>query len=130
MDNWSAPGSDAKRRRSNRVILSIPVTVSGDGAKGSFSEEARTLVINVHGALVALQAKLANGQQVKLKSPTSPKEELCKVVFVGPTVQGKTQFGIEFLEPVPDFWRVAFPPENWSPALLDEGERPVKTSKS
>jgi hypothetical protein len=77
-------------------------------------------------------AKVSQGQQVELKSASNPETQSCKIVYIGPTVQGQTQVGVEFTKPAPHFWHVAFPPENWTP-VADEGERaakgPVKASK-
>jgi hypothetical protein len=126
MNTWSTAGPDANRRRSQRVILSVPVSVSGTGPKGKFTEETKTLVVNAHGALVTLAAKLTQGQQLELKSASNPEAQSCKVVYIGPTVQGKTQVGVEFLKPAPHFWHVAFPPENWTPVPEDweKGAKP------
>lgn len=142
MGTWSTSGPDSNRRRSQRVILSVPVTVSGTGAKGKFSEDTKTLVVNAHGALITLAAKVSQGQQLELKTASNPEPQTCKVVYIGPTVQTQTQVGLEFTKPAPHFWHVAFPPENWTP-VAEEGERagaakapvkapvtaPVKTSK-
>jgi hypothetical protein len=122
------------------VILSVPVTISGQGAKGSFTEQTKTLVVNAHGALITLVAKVSQGQQMELKSVSNPEVQTCKVVYIGPAVQGQTQVGVEFTRPAPHFWHVAFPPENWTP-VSDEGAAakpgakpaapaPVKASKS
>ena len=108
------------------------MSVSGESPKGKFSEETKTLVVNAHGALLTLAAKVSQGQQLELKSVTNPEPQTCKVVYIGPAVQGQTQVGVEFMKPAPLFWRVAFPPENWTP-VADEGEPagklPVKASK-
>jgi hypothetical protein len=96
------------------------------------------MVVNAHGALIMLAAKVTQGQTLELKSPTNPESQTCKVVYIGPTVQGQTQVGVEFSKPAPHFWHVAFPPENWTPSMGDVAERPtekagakvpVKTSK-
>jgi hypothetical protein len=102
------------------VILSVPVTVTGQGPKGQFTEDTKTLVVNAHGALITLGAKISQSQQLELKSVSNPEIQSCKVVYIGPTVQGQTQVGIEFTKPAPHFWHVAFPPENWTP-VADEG---------
>lgn len=125
MNTWSTGGPDSNRRRSQRVILSVPVTVSGNAAKGKFTESTKTLVVNAHGALITLAAKVTQGQQMELKSASNPETQICKVVYIGPTVQGQTQVGVEFTKPAPHFWHVAFPPENWTP-VSDEGERAAK----
>jgi len=132
VNTWSTSGPDANRRRSQRVILSVPVTVSGNAAKGAFTESTKTLVVNAHGALITLAAKISQAQQLELTSVTNPEKQVCKVVYIGPTVQGQTQVGVEFIKPAPHFWHVAFPPENWTP-VADEGDRaaakvPVKTT--
>lgn len=126
MNTWATSGPDANRRRSQRVILSVPVSVTGTTPKGNFSEETKTLVVNAHGALITLKAKVAQGQQLELKSVSNPEPQSCKVVYIGPTVQGNTQVGIEFTKPAPHFWHVAFPPENWTP-VADETEKAAKT---
>lgn len=100
----------------------MPVTLSGDAAKGKFTESTKTLVVNAHGALITLAAKVSQGQQLELTSVTNPEKQECKVVYIGPSVQGQTQVGIEFTKAAPHFWHVAFPPENWTP-VADEGER-------
>ncbi len=138
MNTWATSGPEANRRRSQRVILNVPITVSGDGTGGNFSEQTKTMVVNAHGALIMLAAKVTQGQTLDLKSPTNPESQSCKVVYIGPTVQGQTQVGVEFSKPAPHFWHVAFPPENWTPSMGDVAERPtekagakvpVKTSK-
>lgn len=124
MNTWSTSGPEANRRRSQRVILNVAITITGDGAKGKFSEQTKTMVVNAHGALITLAARVAQGQALEVKSVTNPEPLACKVVYIGPTVQGQTQVGIEFTKPAPHFWHVAFPPENWTPAMGEVSERP------
>jgi hypothetical protein len=42
-------------------------------------------------------------------------EQECHVAFLGPVRGGKAEIGLEFTAPRPAFWRVAFPPEDWTP---------------
>jgi hypothetical protein len=116
MSDWNpaAGGSESSRRRSQRVILSVGVTISGQAGpqKTQFSEDTRTLVVNVHGALVTLSAKVEKGNIVVLVNRATREEQPCSVVYLGPTAEGKTQVGLEFTEPAPDFWHIAFPVEN------------------
>jgi hypothetical protein len=117
MNTWS-PGSnpEKRKRRSQRVMLSVPVTVSGESADGPFTEDTRTMVVNAHGALITLAARISQQQTLRLKSPQSQEEQLCRVTYVGPTTEGRTQLGIEFAEAAPHFWHISFPPEDWTPA--------------
>jgi hypothetical protein len=104
------------RRRSQRVLMQVSVRVRGDDAQGkSFEEEATTLAINAHGALIQLQARLKSGGKVQLQHKHTQEEQECMVVFLGPVRSGKAEIGLEFSSPRPTFWRVAFPPEDWSP---------------
>jgi hypothetical protein len=108
-------GPDPGRRRSQRVILSLAVTVRTDGGPkdASFEEETQTLVVNLHGALIVLAAKVAKGQKLRLTNRASKEEQQCRVASVGPATDGKAQVGVEFLKPSPDFWHISFPPEDW-----------------
>ncbi len=110
------PSHPSPRRRSQRVLMQVGVKVRGSDAQGkSFEEEALTLAINAHGALVQLQARLTSGGTVLLQHKQTEEEQQCHVVFLGPVRSGKAEIGLEFTEACPSFWRVAFPPEDWSP---------------
>lgn len=114
--NPAETGSEASsRRRSQRVILSVPVIVRTEEAPkaSSFEEETATLIVNAHGALIALSAKVEKGQKLRVTNRASKTFELCRVVSANPASGGKAQVAVEFLKPSPDFWHIAFPPEDW-----------------
>lgn len=102
----------ATRRRSQRVLLNLAVTVSSEDPKQPFSEATTTLAVNAHGALITLKSDVKQGQMLFVSTSASDRKQ-CRVVYVGPTQQGCTQFGIEFSEPAPSFWRITFPPDDW-----------------
>jgi hypothetical protein len=106
----------APQRRSQRVTLRMLITASGISAQGPFSEEAHTLVVSAHGALVALAAQTSPGDLLKLQNHVTSEIRTCRVVCAGPTVEGKNQTGLEFAEPAPHFWQIAFPPADWTPS--------------
>jgi len=108
-------GPDSKRRRSQRVILSVGVMVRTENAAkdDSFVEETRTLVVNMHGALIPLSGKVVQGQTLVLTNRGSKEEQKCRVVNLSTTSGGESQVAVEFLNPSPDFWHIAFPPEDW-----------------
>ena len=109
-----AQGSN--RRRSQRVLLNMPIVVHGQGDdKKPFREETQTLVVNAHGALVTLATKVRQGSKVALVNKASEEEQECRVVYLGPRINGKPEVGLEFLRPAPHFWHIAFPPEDWKP---------------
>jgi hypothetical protein len=106
----------ASRRRSQRVLMQVHVRIRGtDSLSKSFEEQAVTLAINAHGALISLKHRLTHGSKVQLRHNMTDEEQECHVVHLGQVRDGKTEVGLEFLEPHPGFWRVAFPPEDWTP---------------
>ena len=112
----NTPVHPGPKRRSQRVLMQVPVRLRGQDAQGaSFDEETETLAINAHGALVLLQARVTSGALIQLQHKRTTEEQECQVVFLGPVRGNKAEIGLEFSAPRPQFWRVAFPPEDWSP---------------
>ena len=104
------------QRRSQRVLLSIRIVVSGNRLDGHrFAEEASTSVVSAHGALLLIGEQVQTGQTLTIRNVKSGEERPCNVIGIGPKHGGKTEVGVEFLEASPRFWRVAFPPDDWSP---------------
>jgi hypothetical protein len=59
----------ANRRRGQRVLMTIPVRVSGQNVLGSpFEEETQTLAISAHGASILVLAQVYRGQQLTLSN--------------------------------------------------------------
>jgi hypothetical protein len=118
--NPNSPSHSTPRRRSQRVLMQVPVRIRGNDVQGKkFEEEASTLAINAHGALVQVQARLTSGSKVLMQHKQTEEEQECSVVFLGPVRSGKAEIGLEFSKACPTFWRVAFPPEDWSPKHPD-----------
>jgi hypothetical protein len=96
--------------------MQISVRIHGVDAQGKpFDEEADTLAINAHGALVLLNARVTSGSLLMLRNNVTKEEQECNVAFLGPVRGNKGEIGLEFSARRPQFWRVAFPPEDWSP---------------
>ena len=108
-------GPETGRRRSQRVIVTLAITVRTEGSpkEASFEEETHTLLVNLQGALIVLKGKVAKGQKLRLTNSRTKEEQTCRVASVSPASGGKAQVGVEFLKPSPDFWRISFPPEDW-----------------
>ena|ERR1700761_2392074 len=129
------------RRRSQRVLMQVRVRVRGIDAQGKpFDEETDTLAINAHGALIPLKARITSGSKLKMMHKMTEEEQECNVVFLGPVRDEKAEIGLEFSAPRPTFWRVSFPPEDWTPKhpearsasrtrLVEKQSEPEKTAK-
>ena len=111
-----APGHSEKRR-SHRLLLQVPVQVCGkDVQQRSFLEDTGTMVVSAHGGLVAIFANVRMGDKLILVNKVTNEQELASVVFLGPAKDGKQEVGFEFERAAGQFWGVAFPPADWSPA--------------
>ncbi len=109
------PTHTGARRRSQRVLMQVPIRLRGTDVQGKdFEELTETLAINAHGALVLLTARLTSGGLVHMRHNKTEEEQECHVAFLGPVRSGKAEIGLEFTTPRPTFWRVAFPPEDWT----------------
>jgi hypothetical protein len=105
---------DPGRRRSMRVLLSVPIHVYGkDKENQDFTEETRTLVVNAHGALISLGAHVTPGQQITVENKSTALSLDCRVVHLGNAAAGKVQTGIEFVKQCAMFWQIDFPPDDW-----------------
>jgi hypothetical protein len=109
------PSSDAaNRRRSERVMLQIPVKVLAETPDSVHVEEdTHTLVVNAHGGLMKLKAELLVGQPFILVSPHTRMEQSCRVVRVDQPTADYFAVAFEFDLPAPKFWPVTFPPQDW-----------------
>ena len=106
----------AERRRSRRVNISMPVLVRGRKGGQAFEEEAQTISVNAHGCMVRMVNPVTRSQEITLVNKKTTEALPCTVIFIGQKESGKTEIGIEFVEPSPRFWRIAFPPEDWDPS--------------
>ena len=112
----TTPAHAASRRRSQRVLMQVGIRVRGKDAQGKeFDEMTETLAINAHGALILLNVRVLSGAIIHVKHNKTEEEQECHVAFLGPVRSGRAEVGVEFTSPRPTFWRVAFPPEDWSP---------------
>jgi hypothetical protein len=106
--------SRIKKRRSQRLALSVPVVVYRiPNAGRHFFEGAHTLAVSAHGALIGLGTEVAADQTLVLKHALTGEEQACRVIFVQKKSSGRANVGIEFREPAPNFWGIAFPPSDW-----------------
>jgi hypothetical protein len=121
MDPFSIQvGQKNAQRRSQRVLIGLPVSVVlARPNQKPILEQAKTLAVNAHGALVLLAMKLFAGDPVTLINPQTEEQQLSRVVYLGPRQSEKQEVGIEFVKPSPLFWRIAFPPRDWTSAHED-----------
>lgn len=98
----TAARSLIERRRSIRMPLHVQLVICGDGLQ----EQTSTLSINTHGVLVPLVAVVTIGQRVVIQNPENWAERDGRVTRIGRCYSGRTEVGIEFSNPAPDFWLI------------------------
>jgi hypothetical protein len=121
LETWIAESREtswlaANRRRSQRVLMTVPVRVSGQTGGGlPFDEETHTRAISAHGALILVSAHVQRGQRLTLSNVQTKASLECVVAHVDRKQSSQPQVGVEFTMPNPIFWHVAFPPKDWTP---------------
>jgi hypothetical protein len=108
--------SSTDRRRSHRVNIAMPVLIRGKKGTQPFEEPVQTISVNAHGCMLRVATPIARSQEVSIVNTKTAEELPCTVTFIGQKENGKTEVGVEFAEPSPLFWRIAFPPEDWDPS--------------
>jgi hypothetical protein len=102
------------QRRSERVLLDVPVLVCGESPdRSAFEEETFTVTVNAHGALLMLAAKVGIGQQIRLINQASHEERLARVAYKGGDHAGLSQVAVEFTQACPGFGPVNPAPASW-----------------
>ncbi len=107
------PPSGVERRRSQRVLLVIPVEVAWTTKEGQrFKEDAETQVVNAHGALLRMKTALAISAEVELTRPRTRQSTRARVVWTGDVVEEDemTRVAVELAVPSETFWGVSIPP--------------------
>jgi hypothetical protein len=103
-------------RCSRRVLLHIPVQVRWKPeAQEPITEDTNTLVVNAHGALIALAMRVRVGSHVLLRNWNTAMDQDCRVVHVREMPHGKSEVGVAFPVPNPRFWGLDSPPDDWKP---------------
>ena len=104
-----------ERRRSQRVLLRVPVNVHvAIGSKNS-TFEVITLSVNDHGALIAMPRSLALDTQLVLEHTLTKRRVACKVARAPREMPEGFHTPLEFDTTEPNFWGIAFPPADWRP---------------
>ena len=122
MDTSPRRDTDAKNRRSTRIVQAVPLTVTGVDALGRpFQERTSTLIINCQGCRYQSKHYVLKNMWLTFEVPhpetgQPPRSVRARVTWVQRprTVRELFQIGAE-LELAGNVWGVAFPPSDWVP---------------
>ncbi len=111
----SSRADNEAQRRSQRVMLKASVVVLTQGADNKLiSETTQTVTVNAHGAMILLGMKVSIGQLLTVRHAGTGEEASCRVVYLSPHQAEKREVGVDFIKPCPGFWRISFPPPDWT----------------
>ena len=113
---------EAQKRRTTRIVQTVPLSVSGVDALGQpFRERTSTLIINCHGCKYQSKHYVLKDSWVTLEIPHAqsgrePHQVRAKVTWIQKpkTIRELFQVGVE-LEVPGNVWGIAFPPPDWFP---------------
>ena len=101
-------------RRSSRVLVTLPLAVSGQKSDGSHvSGAAETILVNRHGARIRSSVPLEPSMEVRVAMLAPYKWRVGQVVWAD---NSEREYGIELSRPE-NFWGIYFPPEDWELGL-------------
>ncbi len=101
-----------ERRRSERVLIRMPVRLTGlTRTNKRVTEKGEAIVISRHGALLKTESELKPGSEVELENPVTHQAAKYRVVWTSdrPT-EGRWDVGLDYLSGTPNIWGIEFPP--------------------
>ncbi len=105
------PGEE--RRRSQRVIIRVPVTLVVTENGETVQISAYTVAVNIHGAMVVCARSLDADTQMELVNGRTEEKIGSRVTRAPRESPEGFLIPVEFTSPSPNFWQISFPPTNW-----------------
>jgi hypothetical protein len=107
------PGEE--RRRSQRVMIRVPVTLRLEIAGQKMTVQANTVSINDHGAMLLCTRTLSADSKMEIENERTHEKRPCRMTRAPVESPEGYLIPVEFAEPAPGFWRISFPPTDWKP---------------
>lgn len=105
--------SGEDRRRSQRVMVRVPVTLLVKAGGQDLRISARTVEVNIHGALVISPRSFDAETQMELENGRTNETVVCRVTRAPRESSEGFLIPLEFISPSSNFWQITFPPANW-----------------
>jgi len=104
-------GRERNRRRSLRRAFETLIRVYGQNTNGTpFYEDAKTINVSVHGALLLLNVQVAKGQKLLLFNEATQRQQVCLITDVRVGDTDSFEVAVAFPTPHAEFWQVPRPP--------------------
>ncbi len=105
------PGDE--RRRSQRVVIRVPVTLHLTMASQAVAIRAATVAVNDHGAMLLCARSLPPETKFQLQNEHTRERADCRVTRTPRETPDGFMIPVEFAAPSADFWHISFPPPDW-----------------
>lgn len=103
------------RRRSQRVVIRVPVTVQVTIAGQPVTFAAHTVAVNDQGAMLAAPRTLAADTHLEITNERTRQQVSARVTRTPPESSEGFLIPVEFTTLAPGFWQISFPPKDWKP---------------
>jgi hypothetical protein len=104
-----------ERRRSQRVMLRIPVSLKIIVAGKPITANAATVSVNDHGAMILCARTFATDTILELQNDRTSEKMNCRVTRAPIENPDGYLIPLEFATASPNFWGISFPPRDWKP---------------
>jgi hypothetical protein len=115
MDRGTSLLPGEERRRSQRVIIMVPVTLELAKEGKVVKVSAHTVAVNIHGAMVICQRTLDSETKIDIVNERTRGRASARVTRAPRQSAEGFLIPVEFEKPFPTFWQISFPPSNWKP---------------
>lgn len=105
------PGEE--RRRSQRVIIRVPVALVVTENGQSVRISAHTVAVNIHGAMVVCPRTLDADTRLEVVNERTDQSIESRVTRAPRESAEGYLIPLEFTSASPNFWQISFPPTNW-----------------
>ena len=105
------PGEE--RRRSQRVIIRVPVTLELAKSDQKLIVPAHTVAVNTHGAMVACTRTFDEGTTLAVQNSRTNERTTARVTRTPRESAEGYLIPLEFTVASPTFWQISFPPTSW-----------------
>lgn len=102
-----------ERRRSQRVIIRVPITLVVNQKGQDVKIAAHTVAVNIHGAMVLCSRMFEASGTLELVNSRTNEKIGARVTRTPRDSAEGFLIPVEFTASSPNFWQISFPPENW-----------------
>jgi hypothetical protein len=101
-----------ERRRSQRVIIRVPVTLELTKGGKMLKVSAYTIAVNIHGAMIICPDSVDSETKVEIINDRTRERASARVTRTPRQSAEGYLIPLEFDKPFPMFWQISFPPSS------------------